>query len=213
MSTRLHAQGFTLVEVMASLAILGIAMLGLTAGLVVAASTTGISAQRTLMLQFAQTRIERLVAETRTKIPTAATTIVGVGCCANMTVGGAFNPNAAPGTGGWQMDTIDGAAPGGGAGDDLMYGPLLVYNPSSSAIDTFVAKTVAARTAVVSAGLDGTTGCGDSSVRVAGTLCRELHIEPATVSGVPMLRAWVRVLSGTGSYLSSSVILQQDIAQ
>lgn len=213
MSTRVHDQGFTLVEVLAALAILGIAMLGLTAGLIVASSTTGISAQRTLMLEFAQTRVERLVAETRIKIPTATTTVAGVSCCANMAVAGAFNPNAAPGTGGWQMDTIDGAAPGGGAGDDLMYGPLLVYNPSSNAIDTFVAKTIAARSAAVSAGLDGGAGCGDPSVRVTGTLCRELHIEPATVGGIPMLRAWIRVLNGSGSYLSNAVILQQDIAQ
>lgn len=221
MSISKSPRGFTLVEVMAALAIMGIAMLGLTAGLVVASGATGISAQRTLMLEFAQTRVERLVAETRTHIPTQlsnVSTFQGGLCCAKMAVSGAgcgasFDPRAAPGTCGWQMDTIDGGAPGPGVGDDLMFGPLLVFNAATNSTDGYVAKTVAARNAAVSGGVDGALGCGDPSVRVSGTLCRELHIEPATVTGVPMLRAWVRVLGGTGSYLSNSVTLQQDIAQ
>ncbi len=213
--------GFTLVEVMAALAILGIAMLGLTAGLIVASSTTGISAQRTLMLEFAQTRIERLVAETRTLIPTQYTTVAtfqGGLCCGKMAVSGTgcgalFDPNAAPGNCGWQMDTIDGGAPGPGVGEDLMFGPLLIFNASTNSTDGFIAKTIAARTAAVAAGIDGALGCGDPSVRNSGTLCRELHIEPGVISGVPMLRAWVRVVNGAGSYLSNSVMLQEDIAQ
>ena len=95
MNTRRGASGFTLIEVMAALAVLGIAMLGLTAGLIVAMSSTGLAAQRTLMLQFAQARIERLLSQTRTKIPTKANS-----CCAKMDAGGVFNPDAAPGTGG-----------------------------------------------------------------------------------------------------------------
>ena len=98
MNTKRVQRGFSLIEVFAALAVLGISMLGLTAGLIVAASSTSIAAQRTLMLQFAQSRLERLLAETRTKIPTKDDIVGGVSCCARMDPGGTFNPNAAPGT-------------------------------------------------------------------------------------------------------------------
>ena len=212
MSTKRPQRGFTLIEVFAALAVLGIAMLGLTAGLVVAGSSTAIASKRTLMLQFAQTRIERLVAETRVRIPTYDYTITGTACCAKMNAGGAFNAAAAPGTGGWQMDTIDGP-PGTTAGDDIMYGPLLISDSSGNATDTYLAQTVAARNAAISGAIDGGLGCGDPSVRVGGELCRELHIEPANIGGVRMLRVWVRVVDGSGSYLANSVTLQEDIAQ
>ena len=213
MNTKRVQRGFSLIEVFAALAVLGISMLGLTAGLIVAASSTSIAAQRTLMLQFAQSRLERLLAETRTKIPTKDDIVGGVSCCARMDPGGTFNPNAAPGTGGWQMDTIDGV-PGTSAGDDAMAGPVLFFDSSGNASDPFIAQTIAARNAAIAAAIDGGSGCGDASVKVAGLLCREIHIEPATISGIHMLRAWVRVVSTySGSYLANSVTLQQDIAQ
>jgi hypothetical protein len=195
---------------MAALAILAISMVGLTAGLLVASRTTGIAAHRTLMLQFAQSRLERLLAETRIKIPTKDYSIPGVACCAKMDAGGTFDPTAAPGTGGWQMDTIDGA-PTSSAGDDAMFGPVLIFDSSTNATDNFIAKTISARNAAVTNGVDGAQGCGDSTMAGSGTMCREIHVEPATVNGTHMLRAWVRVV--TGASASNSVMLQQDIAQ
>lgn len=220
---RRRDRGFTLVEVFSALAVLAIATLGLTAGIVVALRANGLAAQRTLMLQFAQARLERLVAETRVKIPTATTTTPD---CSAMTVAGAFNPNVAPGTGGWMLDVIDGAAPGAQAGDDAMFGPVLIFDAATNATDNYIAATRATRTAVYNAwtggGLSG--GCGASTLAVtaggaAGTpgtpaiLCREVHVEPQTVNAVPMLRAWVRVLQVGTDWQVNSVTLTVDISQ
>ena len=126
MNTDARCRGMTLLEVMVALALLGVSALGLVGGMIVATNTNGISRRRTEMLQFAQARIEQLASRTRVNIPTAATT-TPVNCAA-MNAGGAFNVNAAPGTGGWMLDVIDGNPPAGGGslGDSLMAGPLLV---------------------------------------------------------------------------------------
>lgn len=216
-------RGFTLVEVFAALAVLSIATLGLVAGLLIALRANGIAAQRTLMLQFAQTRLERLVAETRTKIPTALTTSPD---CSAMAVG-TFDPIAAPGTGGWMLDVIDGPAPGGLAGDDSMFGPVLIYDAATNATDNYLSSTLATRAAVYSAWTGGAlaNGCGAASLAAsapssggaapsqAAILCREVHIEPQTINNVPMLRAWVRVLQVGADWRVNSVTLTEDIAQ
>ena len=216
------ARGFTLIEVLAALSVLAIATVGLTGGIIVAVNTTGIAARRTLMVQFAQARLERLVAETRTKIPTAASTIPVD--CSKMAVGGAFDPTAAPGTGGWMLDVIDGASgpnPTGG-GDDAMWGPILIYDSASNATDNYLANTIATRqnvyTSWIGSGLPA--GCGTTTLAPAmagpqqsSMLCREVHIEPQTVNAVPMLRVWVRVLQVGADWRVNSVTLQEDIAQ
>jgi prepilin-type N-terminal cleavage/methylation domain-containing protein len=217
-------RGFTLIEVLAALAVLAVATLGLVGGIIIALQTNGIAAQRTLMVQFAQARLERLVAETRIKIPTALTTSPD---CSKMSVAGTFDPTAPPGTGGWMLDVIDGPAPAG-AGNDAMFGPVLIYDSATNASDNYISSTISTRTTVynnwVGAGL--AAGCGATgSIQAAtptggapapgqaGILCRELHIEPQTLNGVPMLRAWVRVLQVGPDWRVNSVTLQEDIAQ
>lgn len=223
---RRAARGFTLIEVFAALAVLAIASLGLVAGLVIALRANGIAAQRTLMLQFAQTRLERLIAETRTKIPTAATTSPD---CSKMTSSpwpSGTSGLPAPGTGGWMLDVIDGPAPNGAAGNDAMWGPVLIYDASTNATDNYIGSTIATRTNVYNAWVGGSlsAGCGSSIAAAspgggaappgqASVLCREVHIEPQTVNGVPMLRAWVRVLQVGTNWQVNSVTLTEDIAQ
>ena len=210
MNTRRLDRGFSLIEVFAALTILAVASLGLLGGMVIAVNSNGVAAKRTLMVQFAQARIERLLAETRTKIPTAATTSPD---CSAMAVG-TFVPSAAPGTGGWMLDVIDGDAPAA-AGDDSMFGPVLIADANVNSKDDYIGQTVAKRAAVLAAwnggGLPG--GCGDASLNVSGILCREIHIEPSNVGGIPMLRAWVRVVQGGGDWRTASVTMQEDIAQ
>src|SRR3954462_2259095 len=101
----------TLIEVMIALAFLGLPSLGLAGTLVVSSNSNSVAARRTVMSAFAQARIESLTSMTRWKIPTSA-----YPCCAAMAATN-FDPNSAPNTGGWMMDTIDGPAPAGG-GDD-----------------------------------------------------------------------------------------------
>ena len=105
MNTRQRARGFSLIETMASLAILAVAALGLMGSMLVASGSNTISRRRTDMTLFAQSRIERLASRTRAKVPTATTT-TPVNCSA-MAVGGAFDPNANPGTGGWMLDVTN----------------------------------------------------------------------------------------------------------
>jgi prepilin-type N-terminal cleavage/methylation domain-containing protein len=189
----------TLIEVMIALAVLGIASLGLAGTLVVSNNSNSIAARRTVMSAFAQARIESLTSMTRTKIPTATSA-----CCGAMSAV-SFDPMAAPNSGGWMMDTIDGAAPTTG-GDNLLWGPILVDGASENGTDGTVARTQSMRTTV--------PNCADKAVTSdAGVFCRELHIEPYTQNGAPMLRAYVRVVQGGGSWRRSYVILQQDIAQ
>ena len=202
-------RGFSLIEVMAALAVLATATLGLTAGIIVAVNANGISAKRTLMAQFAQARIERLLAETRTKIPTAATFPA-------MAVAGAFIPDVAPGTGGWMIDVIDGVAPPL-AGNNAMFGPVMIADASVNGTDDFIGQTVAQRTATYNAwtsgGLPG--GCGHPSLQKTQILCREVHIEPLDVGTppIPMLRAWVRVVQGGTNWQSTSLRMSEDMAQ
>src|SRR2546421_1147351 len=123
MNTREHARGFSLIETMASLAILAVAALGLMGSMLVASGANTISRRRTDMTLFAQSRIERLASRTRAKVPTAtATTPVN---CSAMAVGGAFDPNANPGTGGWMLAVSTATPPpaAGRSGDDRMPGP------------------------------------------------------------------------------------------
>jgi prepilin-type N-terminal cleavage/methylation domain-containing protein len=222
-----HAQrGFTLIEVFAALAVLAVSSLGLVAGLVIALRANGIAAQRTLMLQFAQTRLERLIAETRTKIPTAATTSPD---CSKMTSSpwpSGTSGLPPPGTGGWMLDVIDGPAPNGAAGNDAMFGPVLIYDAANNATDNYIGSTIATRTSVYNAWVGGSlsNGCastitpqspggGAPAPGQAAVLCREVHIEPQTVNGIPMLRAWVRVLQVGADWQVNSVTLTEDIAQ
>jgi prepilin-type N-terminal cleavage/methylation domain-containing protein len=192
----------TLIEVSIALAVLAIASLGLAGSLVVSNNSNSIAARRTVMSAFAQARIESLTSTTRTKIPTGKSS-----CCLAMSTGGAFDPMSNPGTGGWMMDTIDGAAPATG-GDDLLWGPVVVHGANENGNDGTVAKTKSLRASVAS--------CTDAAVTSnAAVFCREVHIEPYSqgTPPVPMLRAYVRVIQGGGSWRRSYVLLQQDIAQ
>src|SRR5438552_3354247 len=99
MNTRRQYAGFSLIETMASLAILAVAALGLMGSMIVASGANSISRRRTDMTLFAHSRIERISSRTRSKVPTATTT-TPINCTA-MAVGGAFDPNADPGTAQW----------------------------------------------------------------------------------------------------------------
>jgi hypothetical protein len=203
----------TLIEVMTSLALLAISILGVVGGLSVAINGNSLSARHTLASQFAQARVEYLVSQTRAKIPTAAT-VVPVNCAA-MAVAGVFDPTAAPGTGGWMLDVIDGTPPAGG-GDDAMFGPVLFDDSSDNSSDNTIAKTKALRQTIATNFITGAdvTGCATPAVaNDAGVLCREVHIEPFTLNGAPMLRAYVRVIQGGGDWRRNYVLYQQDIAQ
>ena len=217
MNTRRQYAGFSLIETMASLAILAVAALGLMGSMLVASGTNSISRRRTDMTLFAHSRIERLGSRTRSKVPTATTT-TPVNCAA-MAVVGAFDPNAAPGTGGWMLDVIDGTPPAGGGaiGDDLMAGPLLAEG-AGNGVDG--ASTLSKRASFAAAWLGGTdtAGCGSDTVRNDSTvMCREVHIEPLNVTnaGVTtfMLRVWVRVVQGGVPWRNSYVLMREDIAQ
>jgi len=208
--------GFSLIETMASLAILAVAALGLMSSMLVASGANSVSRRRTDMMLFAQSRLENLATRTRSNVPTATTTTPVN--CSSMAVAGNFDPGAAPGTGGWMLDVIDGnPPPGGGAlGDDLMAGPLLAE--SDSGIDA--ATTLSKRAAFAQAWLTATdtAGCGSDTVRNdRSVMCREVHIEPLNVTnaGVTsfMLRVWVRVVQGGVPWQSSNVVIRQDIAQ
>ena len=70
--------------------------------------------------------------------------------------------------------------------------------------------------AVRAAALLAETTCADPAVTSdSSVFCREVHIEPYSqgTPPVPMLRAYVRVIQGGGSWRRSYVLLQQDIAQ
>src|SRR3954464_6291614 len=121
---RAHARGMTILEVLIAMVLLTIGAMGMMSGMLLASNGNAISRRRTEMLQFAQARVERLTTRTRTKVPTAATTTPIN--CSSMSVA-SFNPDAAPGTGGWMLDVLDLKTDASGAvGDDLMVGPLLV---------------------------------------------------------------------------------------
>jgi prepilin-type N-terminal cleavage/methylation domain-containing protein len=197
-------RGMTLIEVMIALVILGIASLGLAGTLVVSQNSNAVAAQRTVMSAFAQARIESLTSMTRSKIPTSTSSNCGTQSCTLMAAA-SFDPMADPATGGWMMDALDGNAPTTG-GDDLYWGPVLVDGASENGKDGTIARTKSLRTTVAS--------CADAAIASDPALfCREVHIEPQTWNGAPMLRAYVRVIQGGGNWRRSYVLLQQDIAQ
>jgi len=219
-SRQRRASGLTLIEILASLSILGVAALGLVGSMVVAINGNSLAARRTQMAEFAQARLERLITETRIKIPTSTTT-APVNYSA-MAAGGTFDPTQPPNTGGWVLDVIDGSPPtAAGAGDDPMFGPVLFDDSAADGTDTFTASTKLLRSTLANDWLTSPTsngtlgGCGAAAVVAdPGVLCRELHIEPLNlIASTPMLRAWVRVIQGGDNWQSSYVIMQEDIAQ
>jgi type II secretory pathway pseudopilin PulG len=207
----------TILEVLIALALLSIGGLGMVSGMLIASNGNAVSRRRTDMVQFAQTRLERLATRDRTQIPTATTT--GAGIDYSTMSASPFDPNAAPGTGGWMLDVIDGNPPAGGGslGNDLMAGPLLVEGDLSG-VDS--AATLPLRGSFANAWLTGkdTKGCGSSTVTSnPAVLCREVHIEPwdPTIGGVQtfMFRIWVRVVQGGRNWRSAYVTVTQDVSQ
>ena len=215
-------RGMSLIEVMTAMAILGIATLGLVGGVIVALSANAISARRTQMKEFAQSRVERLTAMRSSQIPNSSTTFPanfsGMG-----TGGPAFNPLSPPGTGGWMLDVIDAGT--ATSGFDAMAGPTLVDDSSAGSADytaptvvvsTLPAKTIAHRAAMITKwNGDSTTSCADSTVTAdTSVLCREIHIEQQTSpSGAPLWHAWVRVVQGGPNWQTSNLTLDQVMAR
>jgi hypothetical protein len=198
--------------------VLAVVILGLIAGAEVASNGNAYSRRRSVMLEFAQSRIELLLAMTRNKVPTATTTYP-VSCSAMAVPSGTFDPTAPPGTGGWMLDVIDGSPPTGSTalGDDLMFGPLLIEG-DRVAVDRN--STLSQRATFAANWLSGTdtAGCGSSVVTSnPAALCREIHIEPydTVQNGVTtyMLRAWVRVVRGGPNWAGSQVTLTADLSQ
>ena len=207
----------TILEVLVAMTLLSIGAMGMVSGMLIASNGNAVSRRRTEMLQFAQSRLERLATRDRTQIPTATTT--GTGIDYSSMSASPFDPNAAPGTGGWMLDVIDGNPPpgSGSLGNDLMSGPLLVEGDLSG-VD--LAATLSNRSSFADAWFTGkdTRGCGSSTVASnSAVLCREVHIEPwdATIGGVQtfMFRVWIRVVQGGGNWKSSYVTITQDVSQ
>ena len=214
-----------------AMALMAIALLGLTAGMVLAFSSNGRASRRTQAAEFAQSSLERLIAASRKNICTGLFS-GGVVSCTSMGVG-AFTPDSAANQGGWMLDVLDRAnalvGSGGGAtpGVDLMAGPVLVTG-DSGAIDE--AATQTARLALLTEwGATGSTaataGCGSALVK-SNMLCREIHIElhdmqnlaGAAVSLCPVgaycgYRVWVRVVRGGGLWNEGPVTLEGLVAQ
>jgi len=210
-------RGVTILEVLIAMALLSIGGMGMIGGMLIASNGNVVSRRRTDMLQFAQTRLERLATRERTRIPTATT--AGTGIDYSSMSASPFDPNAAPGTGGWMLDVIDGNPPAGGGslGNDLMAGPLLVEGDLSG-VD--LATTLSKRSSFADAWFTGkdTKGCGSGTVTSnPAVLCREVHIEPldATIGGVQtfMFRIWIRVVQGGRNWKSSYVTVTEDVSQ
>ena len=204
----------TLIEVLVALGILGVAILGLVGGLVVASRANGRASKRTQMAEFAQSRLERLTAASRRNICTS-TVNSGLVDCSRMAVGGTFDPNAAPNTGGWMLDVLDRAdaqlAP---AGVDQMSGPVLALG-DLGAVDE--AATLTARAALASDWAGAGAGCAATMVS-ANQLCREVHIESQsipvpTLTPVNVYHVWVRVTRGGGAWQDGPVVLEGVISQ
>ncbi len=201
--------GFTLIEMMAALAILGVSVLGLTAGLTVASAGNGRASRRTQMVEFAQSRIERLTAATRADICTA-TFNGGVVDCSRMAGADPFDPNAAPNTGGWMLDVLDRAPytdPGGNPGVDPMAGPVVALGDVGGAIDE--KATLAARASLVADWNGGGNGCASTLV-AKNMLCREVHIELDPTQA--FFHIWVRVSRGR-SYQDGPVVIEGMVAK
>ena len=207
MSANRLQRGVSLVEVMAAIAILGIASLGLVGGVIVALSSNASAGRRSQMRAFAQSRIERLIATRPAVIPCG--TLGALNYDARMDAGGLFDEHAAPGTGGWRIDSLD------TSGDaDSMSGPLLVDATAMTGSDDHAARGLAANTTMLGlADGDVLKRCSNPAIaNDPAMLCRELHIEQTIINGAPIYRVWVRVLQG-GAPLLAALIMQEDIAQ
>jgi type II secretory pathway pseudopilin PulG len=199
----------TLIEVMAAMAILVIALLGVASGLVLAVTDNGNAARRSQLKEFARSRIERLVTSNKQNVqPIPAGFAVGT-----------FNPDVPPGTGGWVLDTFE-TLPTAPGGVDVMAGPVIADGEGSGLDETqTTTPTTGLRATVL--GSPPAAGCGDPSLaNVMGIFCREIHIEQVTANPggaglptVPLLRVWVRTLQGGGSWRFQSVVLQKDLAR
>jgi prepilin-type N-terminal cleavage/methylation domain-containing protein len=201
-----RSRGMTLIEVMAALAILGVSLLGLTGGLVIAATANGRASRRTQMAEFAQSRIERLTAATRKDICTA-TFNLGAVDCSRMASGGTFDPTAAPNTGGWMLDVLDRAsAAQPSVGVDQMAGPVVVLG-DLGAIDE--AATLTARSALAADWAGGGSGCAAAMV-TTNMLCRELHVEVDPTSS--FYHIWVRVSRG-GRWTDGPITMEGMVAK
>src|SRR5258708_6968287 len=103
------SRGISLIEVMVSIAILGIASLGLVGGIIVSVNSNALAGRRTQALEFAQARIERLMAMGPVQLNSM---ITAPGVAAAMTVSGlgAVSVSISPGAAGsgWMMDALDG---------------------------------------------------------------------------------------------------------
>ena len=229
----------TLIELMMAMTVMAIALLGLTAGVVLAFGANSRSSRRSQAAEFAQSSMERLIAASRKNICTYNFTGNKVSCSSMGS--GAFVPNSAPNQGGWMLDILDRANALVGSsgttstnpGIDLMAGPVVVIG-DSGAVDE--AATLTARSTVLTAWGSGSTaanaGCGDSDPAVTTSrvtrnmLCREIHIELhdfANLNGAALTlcsvgascgyHIWVRVVRGGGFWNDGPVVLEGVVAQ
>ena len=233
------ARGMSILEVTISLALLTIVLLGLISGSIIATNSAAIARRKSLMVEFAQSRMEQIITTPRANVPTASTAIP----ISFAAMSGTFlnstpppvevNPPSgpagfSPGTNGWMLDVMYGAPPAGAAltpcsgtttlGTDLMAGPLLVEGDLAG-IDT--CATISDRTTLANAWLNSgdTTGCANSLVANNSKIfCREIHIEPydrttSTGTTVHMFAVYVRVIQGGGNWQNNNVVLKEDISQ
>jgi hypothetical protein len=194
------------VEVLAALAIMGVSMLGLTAGVLIAFGANGRSSRRTQMLEFAQSRLDRLEASTKYNICTGASLPVNGIDCTKMgaVAAGSFDPTVAPNTGGWILDILDRPnALTSTQGIDQMAGPVLVMGDIGGAVNE--AATVTARATIAT----DPAGCASTAV-ATNMLCRELHIEFDPTS--TYYHIWVRVSRGQ-NYKDGPVVLEGMVAK
>jgi prepilin-type N-terminal cleavage/methylation domain-containing protein len=208
---RARSRGFTLIEVFAALGILGVSLLGLTAGVLVAFGGNGRSSRRTQMAEFAQARLERFSAASKANICTASTTGSVVDCSKMSPSPTPFDPTAAPNSGGWMLDVLDRASSGASTvGVDQMAGPLLVLGDTGGAVDEVA--TVTGRNALLSEwGTGSGSGNGCASTLVGkNMLCREVHIE--LDSTLTFYHIWVRVIRGQ-NYLDGPVVFEGMVAK
>jgi hypothetical protein len=205
----------TLIEVLVSLVLLAIALTGLTGGMVVAYNASGRASHRTQMLEFAQSRLERLVAASRKNLCTGSVSYGTVNCSHML---GALDLVAAPNAGGWMLDVLDQANTlSASGGVDLMAGPVVALGDLGAVSET---DTVTARNALMAewgTGAGSGNGCGSALVS-PNMLCREIHIEQqdAKVSGtlaIPVFHVWVRVMRGGAAWRDGIVQLEGVIAQ
>jgi Tfp pilus assembly protein PilV len=229
---RRRERGMTIAEVLASLAILAVCILGLTAALITSANSNQFAAKRTQSNIFATARIDRISGQTQQTLQHCfrnnPVTYFGTVDCSAMNSASDFQTdatqsflNAAPGTAGWMLDILDSAV-GAKAGDDLLSGPAAAF-ADSSALDT--AATLTLRTNLNNewtAG--GRLGCGSPLITGnPAALCREIHIEQisatVTASGLPsayatitlpnLYHVWIRVVRGGPNWRNGVLTLDK----